>query len=451
MSEQIARPLPYAGEAEKFVLGAVLSGVSGSESCFDVLHAEDFFLDPHRKIFAVAQKLREGGKQPGLLGINDRMANTGELEAVGGIAYIAALGDGLPRISPVLQWAQLIRDKARLREVVKLAEDLQDKAFSQTDDAADLLDSAIEALSKLAREIDSDKDDGMTYRDAATRLLEELNHDTDAKIYTGIDHLDRVTGGFRSGELVVITAETGVGKTVLAQQTRSRSCLDGRHSLFASAEMLAPHLLRRALATEAGITPDNMRRRNRLTQADLTALIEAASHQCNHCRIIDGELDLTRIRRAARRMKGRTGLDLIVLDYDELITAPGKDEFEQQKNLTRAAKSMAMELSCAVILVSQLRKPLAGEDAKRPTLQRLYGSGAKAKHANIVLLADREFVRDLIGDETSAQIFVLKNRDGKLGRIPCRFDIRKLRFESAEASEFDGAGENWDSKTHEVR
>jgi replicative DNA helicase len=211
--------------------------------------------------------------------------------------------------------------------------------------------------------------------------------------------------------------------------------------------MLAPHLQRRELATQANVTPGKMRLRNRLSDADFSALVEAANHQCDHCRIIDGELDLARIRRAARRMKGRTGLDLIVLDYDELIAAPGKDEFEQQKNLTRAAKSMAMELSCAVILVSQLRKPLAGEDAKRPTLQRLYGSGAKAKHANIVLLADREYVRELIGDETSAQIFVLKNRDGQLGRIPCRFDIRKLRFESVEAGEPEAASTIWDLKS----
>lgn len=445
MSEQVARPLPFAGEAEKFVLGAILSGVTGNETCFDVLRTEDFLLDPHRKIFATAQKLRENGKQPDLLGVHDRLANTGELDAVGGIAYIAALSDGLPRIAPVVQWAQLIRDKARLREVVKLAASLQERAFSQVDDAAHLLDGAIELLSTLAREIDGDKDDGLTYRDAAKRLLEEISDGTDAKIFTGIDRLDRVTGGFRAGELIVITAETGVGKTVLAQQTRRRSCLDGRHSLFASGEMLAPHLLRRALAADANVSPGQMRRRDRLTEEDFCALVEAANHQCDRCRIIDGELDVVRIRRAARRMKGRSGLDLIVLDYDELITAPGKDEFEQQKNLTRAAKSMAMELSCAVILVSQLRKPLAGEDAKRPTLQRLYGSGAKAKHANIVLLADREYVRELQGDETSAQIFVLKNRDGKLGRIPCRFDIRKLRFESAD-DEPDVANSAWDTK-----
>lgn len=444
MAELLTRPLPSAGEAEKYVLGAILSGVNGAEMCFDTLRVDDFLNLPHRRIFAAAIAIREAGRQPDLLGVHDRLVNLRELDEVGGIAYIAALGDGLPRIAPVTQWAQLVRDKARLREVIKLTGSLQERAFEQTEDAAHLLDAAIESLSTLAREIDGDSDDGLSYRDAAKRLLEEISEDTDAKIYTGIDRLDRISGGLRAGELVVITAETGVGKTVLASQTRHRSCQDGRHSLFASGEMLAPHLLRRALAADADIAPGQMRRRDRLSDADFTALVGAANHQCDHCRILDGELDVVRIRRAARRMKARAGLDLIVLDYDELISAPGDNEFEQQKNLTRAAKSMAMELACVVILVSQLRKSLAGEDAKRPTLQRLYGSGAKAKFASIVLFADREYVRELVGDETRANIFVLKNRDGKVGRIPCRFDIRKLRFESVTDGE--EANRAWDAK-----
>ena len=147
--------------------------------------------------------------------------------------------------------------------------------------------------------------------------------------------------------------------------------------------------------------------------------------------ILDGELEISRIRRAARKMKKLSGLDLLVLDYDELIEAPGKDEFDRQRNLTRAAKSLGMELHCAVILISQLRKALSGEDVARPTLQRVYGSGAKTKHASIVILADRKYVRELEGDETEAQIFILKNRDGRTGRVRATFDIRKLRFSDA--------------------
>lgn len=221
---------------------------------------------------------------------------------------------------------------------------------------------------------------------------------------------------------------------MFAQQTRARACRDGFHSLFCSGEMLAPHLKRRELAATADVAPSKMRREDLLNAEDRKALIEAAAHECKRCRILDGELELSRIRRAARKMKKSPGLDLVILDYDELIDAPGKDEFDQQRTLVRAAKSLGMELRCAVILISQLRKALSGEDATRPTLQRVYGSGSKTKHASIVILADRQYVRELEGDETEAQIFILKNRDGRTGRVKATFNIRKLRFDGVEES-----------------
>ena len=129
-----------------------------------------------------------------------------------------------------------------------------------------------------------------------------------------------------------------------------------------------------------------------------------------------------------------------MLDYDELIDVPGKDEWEQQKTLTRAAKSLAIELDCVCILISQLRKPLASEDRAKPRLQSLYGSGAKAKHASIVLYVDRPFVRDLEGDETAAKIFILKSRDGQVGYADCLFNVKTLCFENKKQesdSEFE--------------
>ena len=130
-----------------------------------------------------------------------------------------------------------------------------------------------------------------------------------------MDQLDRIIGGFRPGELAIITAETGSGKTLLAQQTRARACRDGFHSLFCSGEMLAPHLKRRELAATAGVAPAKMRREDLLTPEDRGALIKAAAHECKHCRILDGELEISRIRRTARMMKKKSGLDLMILDY----------------------------------------------------------------------------------------------------------------------------------------
>ncbi len=250
------------------------------------------------------------------------------------------------------------------------------------------------------------------------------------RIFTDIDELDRLIGGFRSSELVIFTAETGVGKTLLAQQTRRRSCRDGRHTLFCSGEMRAQHLIARELATEAEVEHWKMRRPERITPDETSALLEAASHECVNCRILDGELSFARIRRVARQMKSRTGIDLVIVDYDELVEAPGDSEWDQQRYIARAGKGLATELKCPVILISQLRKSLQGEDRKRPTLQRLYGSGAKAKHSSIVIYVDRPFVQELCGDETEARIVVAKNRDGKVGAIEARFNIKTLRFES---------------------
>jgi replicative DNA helicase len=202
--------------------------------------------------------------------------------------------------------------------------------------------------------------------------------------------------------------------------------------------MTAAHLVGRDIAPEAGIPPLNMRREDLLTNEDFAALMVAANHQCKRCRILDGELSLTRIRRVARKMKAEGGLDLVILDYDELIDAPGVNEFEQQKNIARFAKSLAVELSCVVILISQLRKTLSGEDAARPTLQRLYGSGAKQKHASFIILVDRPFVRELHGDEKEAQVWLLKSRDGRVGKINASFNVKTLRFVAERPGDVGG-------------
>jgi replicative DNA helicase len=196
--------------------------------------------------------------------------------------------------------------------------------------------------------------------------------------------------------------------------------------------MSRAHLASRELATASGVTPIKMRRDDLLSEEDFEALMTAAVHQCKKCRILDGELSLSRIRRAARKMKARTGLDLLILDYDELIEAEGKTEFEQQRVIARAAKSMAQELHCAVILISQLRKTTQGEDAGKPTLQRLYGNAAKQKFASFIVLADRPYVRELEGDEKGAELQLLKSRDGKTGRIKATFNVKSLRFEEAK-------------------
>lgn len=428
MTEE-SRPLPANHEAEKTVLGAIIVEARGVEIVFDYLRVDDFHLFAHREIFAAMLSLRERRAPVTTISLIDELQRNSKLEAAGGVGYVSTIGDGVHAAVKVEYFAGLVRNKARLREMLFVLLRNTESAYDAIDATA-FVDGAIDSLSEIARKIDEDGDQTTGFRDAGLQLLQNLDTYKGLRIYTDLDDLDRLIGGFRPGELVLYTAETGVGKTLLAQQTRRRACRDGYHVLYASAEMLAPHLVSREIATESGVEHWKMRRDDRLTPDDRGALVEAVSRECNRCRVLDGELSLSRIRRAARQMAGRGDLQLVVLDYDELIDAPGKDEFEQQRNLVRGSKSMAMEFSIPVIMISQLRKALQGEDRQRPTLQRLYGSGAKPKHASIVIYVTREFVQDLEGDETEARIVVLKNRDGRLRSLEAKFNINFLRFES---------------------
>ena len=426
----LERPLPSNADAERCVLGAILLD-NAAFIAFDAIKPEDFYGVAHRCIARKMVEMRASGKVVDIVTLDDELTRAGEIESVGGTGYVAALGDGVPRVSNVLHYARIVKGRSLLRSLIHTCNAIIQQAYEAVGNPEETLDLALQTISELAQEATAAKQDGVTYRQAAQKLLKQLDkREEGIRVFTDIADLDRITGGFRPSELILFTAETGVGKTLLAQQMRRRACRDGLHTLFANAEMTAENLIARELATEAGVEHWKTRRPERITPDEMKALLQASSHECQRCRIVDGELSLSRIRLAARKMKAKAGLDCVVVDYDELVDAPGKDEFEQQRNLVRSMKALAVELAIPVVLISQLRKLLAGEDRKRPTLQRLYGSGAKAKHPSCIVYVDREYVRELCGDETQARIYVLKNRSGTVGAIDTYFNIRTLRFES---------------------
>jgi replicative DNA helicase len=431
MKDAIAKALPADADSERAILGGILYGHIRAVELLDLLRPEDFRHDANKRVFMAARRLSESGTRPDILAVSDDLTKNGELDGAGGMAYLSALLDSRDISVDLPNAAHRIRQLSAGRQLIHTLERLQSLAFGAGSNVVELLDTAIEQLSDQARDIDETDDLGVSHFDAATRKLAELKEGPRVKILTGVDKLDKLTGGFRECELVTLTADTGVGKTLLASQTRKASCSRGYHSLYCSAEMTAAHLKGRELAANAGVHPLKMRREETLTSDDWRFLIEAASHECKHCKILDGELSLSLIRRAARRMKKTVGLDLIIFDYDELIDAPGETELDQQRTLVRAAKSLGMELKCVVILISQLRKALNKNDAEHPSLQRIYGTGAKAKHSSFVIFADRPWVREMQGDEKEAKLSILKSRDGQTGPISALFDIRKLRFTDA--------------------
>ena len=445
------RQIPHDLDAERAVLGSILLDASLLDVALDTLAREDFFSQGNRLVWDGMLGLVARNATIDLVTLTAAMRDDLALEKAGGASGLAALLDGVPAGSrtALKEYCGIVREKSLQRRILNAARNVVARTIQGTDGARALADFAVAEF----LEIDArDSGAARSYQQAAKDLLEALQGGKLKRVFVGIGEVDKTLGGFLPGELVLYTAETGVGKTLLAAQTRRRACKDGLHTLFASGEMDAEHLLARELATATGVEHWKMRQPEHLEREDWKSLTAAARHQCDRCKILDGELTMGRIAAAARRMKAEGGVDLVVIDYDELVEAPGREEIEQQAAVARGAKSLAATLGPPVILISQLRKLLTGEDRKRPSISRLYGSGAKAKHASIILYVNRDYVQAFTGPETKAEIFILKSRDGRTGKKDCYFNIQSLTFADVEKGDLpQGRGEKeLDFKEHQA-
>ena len=424
--------LPHAEEAERAVLGAILLDNDALLLVSSALKPTDFHAPRHRVIFQQMIQLAGQHRAIDLVTLDAELSRANRLESAGGPAYIASLVDGVPRISHVEHYARIVQTHAAHRAIIRFAHDLMLRAYEK-EDIAKLLDYTTQTACELTEGAFA-QENAITRLEAARRLLKGLDEIEKVRIYTGLRPLDGLTHGYMPGELVIYVAETGVGKSLFADQTARYACSQGHHSLFASGEMTAERVEARPLATQAKVPHWKLRVPDKLEKEEVGRLLVQASKECDKCSILDGELSLRRITWAARKMKAEVGLRLIVIDYDELVEVEGKDEWEQLKNLVIGAKHLGLEMDCPVILISQLRRALRDEDRRMPTLQRLYGTGAKSKHPHFVIYLDREWVSELTGEPSTARIFVLKNRDGRMGQTEgVQFNVDTLRFEAAPA------------------
>lgn len=429
MSEKIMeRPLPQSPESERAVLGAILLDNRMLDTAMESVKAEYFFQDNHKRIFQCMNELQDERQAIDLITLSNALQKRNELESVGGASYISQLVDGIPKVSNVGYYAKEVTERYTLRQIIHTSHLMQEQAFEMHASASSVLESSTRAMVNLESEISTDND-GVTERDAGMKMMEHLDRQDVALALSGIKKLDDWTGGGQAGELWCYVAGTGVGKTIMVRQVANITCKSGWHTLYGSGEMYSYHLASKRIFADADVNPALYRFPKHISNDQRAALLQATSEQCTQCRILDGELTLSRIRTAARKMAKETKLGLVVGDYDQLIDSPGKNPLDKQNSLIRGMKSIAMENNCNSILISQFRKFLT--PGQEPTLEDVFGSKGATAHATAVIYVSRNYVERLDGDETTAKIVVMKFRDGRICQIPAQFNVRKLRFEDA--------------------
>lgn len=449
-SPSLEKTLPHSAEAERAVLGAVLLDNRVFDQAAELLVSEDFYLESHRRIFDTIVSLAGASRAIDILTLREELTRRTDMEAVGGVAYIASLVDGVPRIANIEHYARIVKEKSVLRKLVHSANEILTRSFSDEEDPGLLLEEAERAIFQIGQERSRTGFAPLhELLSSAYRHVERLSQHTDVVtgVPTGFVELDQMMSGLQNSDLIIIAARPGLGKTSLALNiaqhvTVKKQKVAGVFSLEMSSQQLALRLL----CSEARVDSHKMRS-GRLSNDDWTKMAQALSRLSQARLFIDDTpgISLLEMRSKARRLASEQGLDLLIVDYLQLmsgeVSGRRRHENRQQEisTISRSLKALAKELNVPLIAISQLsRAPEQRRGNHEPLLSDLRESGSIEQDADVVLFIFRESFykkdEDLDDEDRYAQIIIGKQRNGPTGRVKLAFVDQWTRFENLAQS-----------------
>jgi replicative DNA helicase len=436
------RTLPHNLEAERSVLGAILLHNEAFNHAAEVIDAADFYRDAHRRIFDKMVKLSERGGAIDLVTLKEELGRSGELDEVGGPAYITALVDGVPRSMNVEHYARIIKEKATLRNLIFSANKILATAYEGEEDADVILDQAEHAIFAIAD--DKIRDGFVSLRDLAQSSLETIEQLHARKelitgVPTGFTDLDEMTSGLQPSDLIIVAARPSMGKTSLvlniAQHVGTRT--EKTVGLF-SLEMSKEQLFLRMLTAEARIDAQRMRR-GYLGERDWGRLSQAIGTLSDAKIFIDDSpsIGVLEMRAKCRRLAAEHDLDLVIIDYIQLMQGRGRFENRtlELASISRSLKGLAKEMRVPVVVLSQLSRAPEARSQHRPQLSDLRESGALEQDADVVIFIYRE---DMYAEKNEppaegegvAELIIGKQRNGPTGTVKLAFIREFTRFEN---------------------
>jgi replicative DNA helicase len=444
----LEKGLPVNLDAERFVLGSILLDDSLFVQVAGTLQPEDFSLEKHRRIFLRMAALQDRGERIDRVTVYNELLKHNEAETCDGLSYLISLDDGLPRISNIDAYVRIVRDKAMLRRIIFTSQKLIDRCMLAEEDADEVLAGAEESLLKLG-------DDRVRASLASpAQIIEQYDGGINALLdpskrlkglSTGFIKLDELTGGMHGGELFVLAARPSMGKTALALNIAQHITTSKEPKTVAvfSLEMSKESLLTRMLCAAARVDGQKFRA-GYLNQEERRQLASAANTLSAAPLYIDDTsgANLMDIHAKLRRLKAEHGLGMVVIDYLQLMSSPGRNENRNQEisKLSRGMKLLSKELDVPIMVLSQLSRAVETrqEGDHRPQLSDLRDSGAIEQDADLVGFIFRPEVyrperQDLRGQ---AELILAKQRNGPTGVVKLVFLKHCTRFENTTSDAF---------------
>ena len=436
---------PQNIEAEQSVLGAMLIDKEAIAKATEILSAEDFYREAHRVIFSAMLEIYNKNEAVDMITVTDILRRDNKLEDVGGIAYITSLANVVLTAANVKYHAEIVAEKSVLRQLVKVSTEIAAMGYEANDEVGVLLDTAesrILEISNRKKRADFTPISAVLM-DSVQNIEKLLNNKGGLTgIPTGFNDLDKLTSGLHPSDFIILAARPSMGKTALALNIVQNVALrahkrvggDPRSVAFFSLEMSKEQLVNRMLCAEANIDSQRLRI-GEMKEDDWTHLWDACDVMSKAKIYIDDTAGITvmDMRSRARRLKAEHGLDLIVVDYLQLMQGSGKrntsgDRQQEVSEISRSLKALARELDVPVLALSQLSRGVEARQVKRPMLSDLRESGSLEQDADIVAFLYREDYYSPETEHKHTELIIAKHRNGPVDTVNLFFHKQFTKF-----------------------
>ncbi|TPQ28214.1 replicative DNA helicase [Methylomonas sp. HW2-6] len=445
LSDQTVESLkvpPHSIQAEQSVLGGLLLDNQTWDSVADKVGENDFYRRDHRLIFRAIAELAERQDPFDVVTISEVLETTGELQDVGGLAYLSMLARDTPSAANIVAYANIVRDRSVLRQLIHVGTEISDSAFStEGRETAELLENAERKVFEIAEQRQKGQGGFNSIKSLLAKAVDKIEtlYELDGDITgasTGFTDLDEKTSGLQPSDLIIVAGRPSMGKTTIAMNMAENVALkSGMPVAVFSMEMPGEALAMRMMSSLGRIDQHKVRT-GKLDDDDWPRLTSAINLLAETKMFIDDTpaLTPTEVRSRARRLTREHGqLGLIVLDYLQLMQSPssGDNRVQQISDISRGLKALAKELNVPVIALSQLNRNLEQRPNKRPVMSDLRESGAIEQDADLIIFVYRDEVyHEDSPDKGIAEVIIGKQRNGPLGTVRLTFLGQYTRFEN---------------------